>query len=154
MTTENEAHLNRYVHELTDTLIHGWPGIRLHGDRDGGSIEEFLRLWASEETEYQYKEESTFKLTNALYNLVETYIEATALHACEKSDHWPDRSKKHTTYLRGNYLYLAEYGADLRFLVRIQQRVVKGELYCRISAASRSAALSKVMACAFQLYVS
>lgn len=149
---ENEGHLKRYVHELEDNFIHGWSGIRLHGDRDGGSIEEFLRLWSSEEKEYECRGQSTFKLRNTLCNLIETYIEATALHPCEKSDQWLDRSQKHTTYLRGNYLYPEEYGGDLHFLVMIQQRIIKDELYCRISVASRSTPLSKVMANAFELY--
>lgn len=150
---KSEALLKRYAHGLNENFRLHWPAVRLHGELDVGSIEEFMVIWENETDEnYKEKKECIFKVKVATTNVADLYLYITGLISCENSHIWPDRTKRHTTYLRGTYWYDEENGPPLKFLVMIQQRVCLGEVMCRIRVTCRSPLISQVMADAYFLW--
>lgn len=156
---ENKAYLARYAHELQNLFTLHWPAIDLCKNSNVGSIQDFELAWTTTTTpidlQYEFKEMCCFKMIpNDAFNLVEWYMELTALHSCENSEKWLDKTKlRHTSYLRGSYAYDEERGGALKFLVKIRQLLKGPDLLCCIEVASRSEAISKVMANAFLLYI-
>lgn len=153
---------NDFAQVLSENFCKGWPAlssgcIHLQGSRDdAGSINDFLVAWESKDPAYEYRDVCRFKKSyrpgELQIHTAAEYVMLTGLYPCEGSDEWPDKTKRHTTYLRGDYVHDGELGGRLRFLVKIEQRVRGMALYSRISVATGSPAISVVMANACLLY--
>ena len=151
--------MDQYAQELSENFSQHFPAwasrcIHLSGgtDYNAGSINDFLETWESKDPAYEYRDVCCFiKLYRPGEIQIHTaaaYVMLTGLYPCEGSHEWLDKTKRHTTYLRGDYTRGDEV---LRFLVKIEQRVQGMALYNRISVATSSLAIANVMASACTL---